>query len=358
MRSGTVGSRAAHAAAPRRAPGQAVVRRARVLKTIVEAYTRSAQPVSSAAVVRLAGLSVSTATIRNDMATLERDGMIERAHASSGRVPSARGYRRFVDQLMGPASLDAAQERTIMHQFHQVEAHAAEWPGLAVALLSRRVGAAAIASAPRLRAAAPRRLDLRLLSSRRVQLVLVVAGGEVRTRSIGLSQAVTPSWLDELRASLARRVLAGAPPYAPPAAHARGRAAQDICDHLRQMLAGGRDGRAADRVAGLSALLAQPEFRDARRVRGVLESIETGALVQQLRRSLNEGAGVRVLVGGEGDFGLTRGWSAVLAPYGARGSGRGFVGVLGPQRLPYRRAVAAVDVVARAMTNLTAARTA
>src|SRR5437868_5636964 len=106
-------------------------RRQWVLKAIIEEYVVSATPVSSGVIARKAPTRVSTATLRNEMAALEELGLLRHTHTSSGRVPSDAGYRYYVEQLMGPAGLQAAEQRMIYHQFHQVQFAIDEWLALA-----------------------------------------------------------------------------------------------------------------------------------------------------------------------------------------------------------------------------------
>src|SRR5262249_8728945 len=111
-------------------------RRRWVLKAVVEEYVVSATPVSSEQIARKAPFRVSTATLRNEMAALEDLGLLRHPHTSSGRIPSDAGYRFYVEQLMAASSLQPAEQRTIYHQFHQVEFDIDEWLALARAVLA------------------------------------------------------------------------------------------------------------------------------------------------------------------------------------------------------------------------------
>src|SRR5437764_15318989 len=108
-----------------------------ILSIIVEQYVSTARPVASEQIVNSYNLSVSSATIRNDMADLERAGLIIQPHTSAGRVPSDRGYRYFVTNLMNPATLSQDEQRTIRHQFHQIELDAQERVRLAASVQPR-----------------------------------------------------------------------------------------------------------------------------------------------------------------------------------------------------------------------------
>ena len=114
-------------------------RRAAILQLIIADYVQTAQPVGSEALVQRHGLGLSSATIRNEMARLEEEGYISHPHTSAGRVPSDKGYRYFVESLIGEPELPADEQRRILHQFHQATMAMAEWLDLAAAVLSQSV---------------------------------------------------------------------------------------------------------------------------------------------------------------------------------------------------------------------------
>src|SRR5438445_8402691 len=123
-------------------------RQRQILAIIIDEYISTARPVASEHIVGSYDLNVSSATVRNEMVELERAGLIAQPHTSAGRVPSDRGYRYFVENLMTPASLPLSEQRTIRHQFHQIEMDADEWVRLATSVLARTVHSAAVATAP------------------------------------------------------------------------------------------------------------------------------------------------------------------------------------------------------------------
>ena len=105
----------------------AVERRAAVLRAIVEEYVETAQPVASQSIAQTRSLGVSSATVRNDMTQLEREGYIVQPHTSAGRIPSEQGYRYFVQRLMHEERLPRSEQLTIRHQFHQVALMREQW---------------------------------------------------------------------------------------------------------------------------------------------------------------------------------------------------------------------------------------
>src|SRR5581483_775038 len=171
-----------------RMPAELTPRRQWVLKSIVEEYVASATPVSSEHVARKATTPISTATLRNEMAALEELGLLRHPHTSAGRIPSDAGYRYYVECLMGPAELQAAERRTIYHQFHQVEFSIDEWLALARAVLARALQNAALATPPLASRPRVRRVELVPLQERTVLLVLMLQSGHIRQQMLPLEE--------------------------------------------------------------------------------------------------------------------------------------------------------------------------
>ena len=339
--------------APRR---DAAGRRAAVLRAVVEEYVRSGHPVASSAVACLSGLRVSSATVPSDMAALEGDGLIMQPHASPGRVPSPSGYRRFVDQLRGPAVLGLREQRTIFHQFHQVEGASREW--MALAVLSRMVHAAAVVTAPRRRVVRIRAVQVVPLDASRWQVVVVDDASHIAQREVAPPSGFRPDSLRRDSDRLTKLVSGLSAREIDALCHDRSawvtqllRAVAAVARDLEQELV------APQRFAGVSELLAHPEFEQAGRVREVVALLEDGSFLRHvLNASMGDvRGGVRVFIGGEGPLASATHLSAVLALYDNGACGRGLVGVLGPSRLPYRRAVATVATVSAALSRLVAA---
>ena len=137
-------------------------RQERILKTIVELYITDAHPVGSAAIAAASGLSVSSATVRNEMAVLEDLGHIRQLHTSGGRVPTNAGYRYYVERLMGTSRLSNAEALTIRHQFHQAPIEVQEWLKLAATIMAHRMHNVGLVTAPK-----SAELRLRLTPGRR-----------------------------------------------------------------------------------------------------------------------------------------------------------------------------------------------
>ena len=161
-------------------------------------------------------LNVSSATIRNDMADLERAGLIMQPHTSAGRIPSDRGYRYFVTNLMNPTALSQDEQRTIRHQFHQIEMDAEEWVRLAASVLARTVHSAAVATAPRSTAVRLKHFELLAISDTRILLVLVGDDGSVTQQMLTVSEAQDQGEMSTLAGKLNAPLGARPPTKSPP----------------------------------------------------------------------------------------------------------------------------------------------
>ncbi|HEX2171433.1 MAG TPA: heat-inducible transcriptional repressor HrcA, partial [Dehalococcoidia bacterium] len=169
-----------------------------ILKVIVSEYVVTGTPVGSATVLRLGGLGVSSATIRNDMAALEESGYIAHPHTSAGRVPSDLGYRYYIEALMDESDLATPEKMKIRHQFHQVELDPDEWSHLAAAILARSVQNAALVTRPHAHTVRLKQAHFVGIHERLLLLVLVFLEGGVKQQIFPLEEIVSPSELTRL----------------------------------------------------------------------------------------------------------------------------------------------------------------
>ena len=337
-------------------------RRRTILKVVVQEYIRTAQPVSSGRIEALSGLGVSSATIRNELVTLEEMGYLAQPHTSGGRVPTDRGYRYYVEGLMDEPAVPVDEQRMIAHQFHQVQMDLTEWLRLSAAILAQQVQNAALITAPRMAESRVKHLELISIQDSVALLVLVLQGGLVQQQMMALSIPSTQDVLTRAAASLNRRI--------------EGRTAAGV-DQMAQSMQSGLERSAAEAVAhlmrvyddqdvpavyydGLANILGQAEFSVSSQARNqerqqvahgmiqMLEMLQQGLLLRRLLPHVLSGRGVQVFIGGEGvseDMGQ---FSVIASRYGDEGGGMGLIGVFGPTRMHYGRAVAVV----RYMTDL------
>lgn len=332
-----------------------------ILSIIVEQYVATARPVASEQIVQNFGLNVSSATVRNDMADLERAGLIVQPHTSAGRVPSDKGYRYFVANLMHPAGLSADEQRTIRHQFHQVEMDAEEWVRLAASVLARTVHSAAVATAPRSAAVHLKHFELLAISDSRMLMVLVGNDGSVTQHMLTvpeegpIEQTDLSSLANRLNEALAGKTAAEIHEWAaePDNLKPLDAFAPTVLHLLEAMLAKlERPESSAIYREGLGHILEQPEFRSPERIQQIIELFEQGDVWSSLIPSVLHSEGVQVIIGDEDAGEGISSCSVVVARYGLADRMTGVLGVVGPLRMPYSRSVSTVGYMSQLLSDL------
>jgi heat-inducible transcriptional repressor len=330
-----------------------------ILGIIVEQYVSTARPVASEQIVNNYNLNVSSATIRNDMADLERAGLIIQPHTSAGRVPSDRGYRYFVTNLMSPATLSQDEQRTIRHQFHQIEMDAEEWVRLAASVLARTVHSAAVATAPRSTAVRLKHFELLTISDTRVLLVLVGDDGSVTQQMLTVGESQEQGDIStlagKLNTSLTGKTAGEITAWTRVAANLKplNALAGPVLRTVAAMLARLERPEASNIYhEGLGHILEQPEFRHPDRIQQIVELFEQGGVWSTIIPSILHSEGVQVIIGEEGSAEGIASCSVVLARYGMEDKMTGVLGVVGPIRMPYSRSVSTVSYMSQLLSDL------
>lgn len=325
-----------------------------ILAFVVREYIQEAQPVGSRTVVEKSHLRVSSATVRNEMALLEENGLLTHPHTSAGRVPTEAGYRYFVERLMEQADLPDAEQRLIRHQFHQARLDIEQWMKLAAAVLAQATNAASVITLPRARRCRIKHVELIGLHEGTALIVLVLQEGLVKqqlTRTSApyptqeqLNQSTTK--LNAFFSGLDRDEILLRPADLT-SFEAR------VRDLLTEMMTR-VDSRSTTELYrdGLMHVLRQPEFIAADAIRQIIEILEERSLLEQISDEIRASRGVQVIIGGEGRWQEISDVSLVLAPYGVEGQAAGVMGVVGPIRMPYGRAIGAVRFMAQLMSHL------
>ena len=329
-------------------------RAATVLRSITRQYISKAVPVSSASVIDDCGLSVSSATIRNEMALLEEEGYIIRPHHAAGGVPSDMGYRYYVSTLAN-VEMPLDEQRLISHLFHQVEENMEEWLSLAVALVSQRVQSVAVVTMPKPASCRIKLLELVSLQEYLALLVLVLHGATVKQQLINLDRIMTQDELAIL-ASRLNELFSGLSSSEIMAKDIKlSDIEQQVTDHLLKMMQA-EDERGHDEpyLDGLHFLLSQPEFNAGQRMARLVGLVEQKKLVDVIVPEGLGGGEVRVVIGKENRAEVIRDYSVVISQYGLPGEAMGTIGVVGPTRMPYARAISAVGYIAPTMSRLVA----
>ena len=328
-------------------------RRGTVLRIIVGDYIKRAIPVGSEHIAKGHSLGVSPATIRNDMAALEEEGYITHPHTSAGRIPSDKGYRYFVEDLRLEDELTPEERSHIRDQFSQWQGELEEWTHFAAELLANLIHAVALTSIPRAPSARFKRLELVALQEFLVLMVIILQETKVKQQLLRVEE-VPPQ--EELT-TMARR-LSGAfeglnvQEISPLVSYESPPFEAQVTRTVVQLM-GAEDTPSSDAVylEGLRNLLGQPEFTSAERLRNLVDLVEERHLLGALLPKLAVDQGVSVVIGRENPMEQLHDLSVVVAPYGIAGGLSGTLGVLGPTRLHYSRAISLVSYLSEVMTE-------
>ncbi len=327
-------------------------RRFEVLRAIVADFVTTKEPIGSKSLVERHNLGVSSATVRNDMAVLEAEGYIAQPHTSSGRVPTEKGYREFVDRLDDVKPLSSSERRAIL-QFLESGVDLDDVLRRAVRLLAQLTRQVAIVQYPMLSASTVRHLEVVALTPAKLLLVVITDSGRVDQRVVELGDAIGEHELSQLRerlgsalegkplvtASIAVADLAGAFDGHGGLGDAIGRAAtvlvETLVEHTEERL-----------VLGGTANLTRNTADFGGSLRSVLEALEEQVVVLRLLAAQQEAGKVTVRIGHETEAEQMLGTSVVSTAYGSSGKVFGGMGVVGPTRMDYPGTIANVAAVA------------
>ncbi|MBS1251972.1 MAG: Heat-inducible transcription repressor HrcA [Anaerolineales bacterium] len=328
-------------------------RRKAILAIVIRDYIVTAAPVGSGAIADEHDLGVSSATIRNELAALEEAGYLTHPYTSAGRVPSVKGYRYFVEQLMETGSLESRERRTIREQFAEAGWEPEAWMQLSALVLAQVASSASLVTAPKSPRSQFKHMELVALHADLVLLVLVLADSTVEQARFHLAETRTQEelsaladQLNEQLVGLDRHAIAAAkfPELTP---------APQVVEWVLELMASVDRRHSGEMIhAGLEYVLQQPEFSDAGRATEVLQVFESRDYLEPILADVAwRHRGVRVIIAGEDRWDAVSNYGLVLADYGAAGT-RGTLGVLGPVRMPYERAVGAVRYMSDLMSRL------
>jgi heat-inducible transcriptional repressor len=320
-----------------------------LLKALVERYIADGQPVGSRTLSRAPGLELSPATIRNVMSDLEELGLIASPHTSAGRVPTARGYRLFVDTMLTAQREQLHAPRLAPDQPQKVISNAANL----LSNLSQFVG---VVMAPR-RASVFRHIEFLRLSERRILVIIVSPDGDVQNRVIITEQDYTQTQLVEAANYLN--------------AHYLGLTIEQVREKLQGEVETLRSEIAALMQAAVQAgteamtqaqdevvisgernLLSVSDFSsDMSHLRRAFDLFEQKAQIMRLLDIAGQAEGVRIFIGGESQVVPFEDLSIVSAPYEVDGQVVGTLGVIGPTRMHYDRMIQIVDITSKLVSN-------
>jgi heat-inducible transcriptional repressor len=319
-------------------------RRAAILEAVVTEYIGSAEPVGSSHVANAPGVQVSSATVRSEMVALEREGYLIQPHTSAGRIPTDKGYRFFVDHLTEPGILGPTQHQQVTAFFDQVHGEMENMLERATGLLSEVTSYAAVVVGPSHETATIRSVQLVGLAPRVALLVVVLADGAVEKRTIELEIEVSDDTLAQCGALLSLYLVgntASASWSIPPSGSTEVDRLVATAGTAFGLL---EQSRESDNIfVGGPARLAEA-FDAVETVRTVLGILEQQLVVVTLLRDVLH-RGLSVAIGTEHGYEPLASCAVVVAPLSVDGQELGAVGLLGPTRMDYPRALAAAHVV-------------
>lgn len=318
-------------------------RKTAILRAVVREYIETGQPVGSNHLVRAQGVSVSSATIRNEMAVLEQEGFLHQPHTSAGRVPTDKGYRHFVDHLALAGPLDSERSEQVRDFFDTSHGALEKLLGDTSKLLAGLTDYAAVVIRPVAEASTIRSLQIVSLSARTATVVVVLSNGRVESEMIELANEVSPAKVSAAGVRLANSAVGRTLETLEILPSSEDDAVDTI---VRAAVASFRSSRrqSADLafVGGASHMAQAFDAVDV--VRNVLQALEHQHLVVGLLRSVL-GRGLSVAIGAEHGVEPLAACAVVVKPYVVEGEPLGTIGVLGPTRMNYPRALAVVEAV-------------
>jgi heat-inducible transcriptional repressor len=328
-------------------------RQRQVLRIVIQEYVETAQPVGSAAIVSEYDLRVSPATIRNDLAALEKLGLLTHPHTSAGRVPTELGFRFFVRHLLTEPALLPVEQEVIRREFGEARREVDQWLRVSTAVLARASHGAALATAPRSARCRFKHMELVHIHSTKVLLVLVLQEGAVKQQLLDINEEIEQGELsrisNELNAHLqgcdAGTITAHADGLSPFSRQV----ALLVMDAMQRLDDQGSGPVFRD---GLAEMLRLPEFAEGENVRKIVQVLEQPMLLEQIADQYVRHNAVHVVIAGDGRFSELRDVSIVLARYGSGDRISGLLGVIGPVRMWYDRSIGAVRFVSDLMSEM------
>jgi heat-inducible transcriptional repressor len=333
--------------------------RARILlKALIERHIRDGQPVGSRTLREEAGLPVSAATVRSVMSDLEERGLLQSPHTSAGRIPTALGYRLFVDNLLQVRPL-GEESLTIMRQELNPDKTATELVQSASSLLASITAQAGVVTVPRQESGQLRQVEFLPLSGDRVLVILVVNEREVQNRIIHTRRPFSESELREA-AALVNQRFAGQPldQVQQRLLREMQEARSQIDSYLEAALELASNALDQEQqqqaeeyvVAGESRLLGNATAEEMAKLRELFDAFERKQDLLHLLERSSRAQGVQIFIGEEAGYEVFGDYSVITSPYHDGGRILGVLGVIGPTRMAYERVIPIVDVTARMLS--------
>ena len=328
-----------------------------ILEAIIEDYIATAEPVGSSTVAKRHDLPMSSATVRNVMASLEELGLLASPHTSAGRVPTDKGFRFYVDSLVGVRSVTHSEKKEILRRCRETGGTPSELLREASTVLSMLSNYTGLVVAPRLTTATFRQIEFVRLGPARVLAILVTCNGTVQNKILDidgnlsvddlgrmanyLNQTLEGLTIDQVRARILSELQEEKTRYDEMLSQAL---------RLSQQVMPQEQGEVF--IAGQSHILSHPEFGDANKMREILRAFEEKERLLQMLGDCMQADGVQIFIGSETPLKEIAGMSLITSTYVSEGNTIGLLGVIGPTRMGYSNVIPIVDYTAQLVSRL------
>lgn len=329
-----------------------------ILQVIIDDFIHSAQPVGSRSLSKKEEIALSSATIRNEMSDLEELGFIEKTHTSSGRVPSEKGYRYYVDHLLSPQKLNEQDVHKVKSIFAERIYELERIVQKSAKILSELTNYTAIALGPAARENKLKKIQMIPINKQTAVAIIVTDSGHVQNRMFQLPETMDSSELEKLTNILNDR-LAGVS-----IDHLNDKIYKEVAYFLRQHISNYDFiiRSIADTLSipsqeklffgGKTNILSQPEFHDLEKIRNLMNMIDQEDSIYELIRKQH--SGINIKIGSENNNSAMDNCSLITATYSIGAERLGTIAILGPTRMEYSRVISLLDYIS---TDLTAVLT-
>ena len=328
-----------------------------LLRTLVALHIRDGNPVGSQTLRQEAGLSVSPATIRNAMSDLEERGFLHSPHTSAGRVPTAQGYRFFVDSLLQVSDDLDLSAFDLLRQELNPDRNTTDLVQAASSMLSSITSQAGVVTVPRPKQQPLRQVEFLPLSGDRVLVILVINQREVQNRIIHTNRVFTAEELRAAAAQINQRFAGRALSEVQEQVDRELLAARSNIDDylcatldLAQRALADKDSPSEYLIVGESRLIEGASPEELQRLRELFATLESKQDLLHLLERCTEADGVKIFIGEEAGSQILGDYSLITAPYGDGARTLGVLGVIGPTRMAYDRVIPIVDVTSRMLS--------
>ena len=328
-------------------------RKSTILRIIVGEYITTAVPVASEFITRNYDLGVSPATIRNDMARLEEEGYLTRPHTSAGTVPSGKAYRHFVQLLPDNIELPTEEQERIRKSFMEVEEEIDKWLKVAALLVSHMAGNVSLVTFPKAHKSRLMHLELVAIHEFLAMLILVLSETSVKQHLLSFSEPVTQEDLNSLANKL-NSVFTGFTCAEIAALNSHiSPGEQRLIDTVMEIMEAEDEAEYTQPYfEGLRRMVEQPEFGQKEKLLNIMELVEMQDWLTPLIKLQGTHKGIRVVIGNESNVEMLEDLSLVLNNYGVPRKVGGTIGVIGPTRMDYTRAISAINCVSGVLNDL------